>query len=104
LAFEGLAGIRPLDPGFRRTEIRPQLADLPDLTLTAFTPLGPIGFAARGSPGAREMEISMPPGCSGELVVVDGETVALPRISAAAGLVRYSLPAGAVTKFRLAKP
>ena len=37
IAIHGLAGIRPLAPGFARAELRPQLADLPDLELTAHT-------------------------------------------------------------------
>ena len=28
IAYQGLAGIRPLAPGFKRLEIRPQLVDL----------------------------------------------------------------------------
>ncbi|MGC9326501.1 MAG: alpha-L-rhamnosidase N-terminal domain-containing protein, partial [Candidatus Hinthialibacter sp.] len=35
--YMNLAGIRPLEPGFTRCEIRPQLAGLGDLTLTART-------------------------------------------------------------------
>ncbi len=50
-----LAGIRPLAPGFKRVEIRPQLADLADLELTAHTVVGPIVFKATGTPGDRNL-------------------------------------------------
>ena len=42
IAIQGLAGIRPLLPGFARAELRPQLADLHDLGLTAHTVRGPV--------------------------------------------------------------
>jgi hypothetical protein len=42
VAVMSLAGIRLLEPAFKRYEIRPQLADLPDLALTVHTPHGPI--------------------------------------------------------------
>ena len=51
IAYMGLAGIRPLEPGFRRVEIRPQLADLEELELTAFTVRGPIHFLSKGKRG-----------------------------------------------------
>ena len=52
IAAMSLAGIRPLAPGFARYEIRPQLADLPDLTLEVQTPRGPIGFSGGGALGS----------------------------------------------------
>ena len=58
----GLAGIRPLEPGFARVAIRPQLGDLPDLELTAHTPRGPIAFHAR----AGRATVALPTGCEGE--------------------------------------
>jgi hypothetical protein len=104
VTVEGLAGIRALTPGFKRTEIRPQLADLEQLELTAYTPLGPIEFRAVGKLGARDMTIRLPPACAGELVLNRHEKVPLEPTTgtAPAGHVRYRLPAGAVTQLRLA--
>jgi hypothetical protein len=98
-----LAGINPLEPGFKRCEIRPQLADLGALELTAHTVRGPIEFSAQGKLGDREISLSLPPGCEGELVVHREEKLTLAPIvgPAPAGHVRYRLPAGGATRLRL---
>ena len=77
IAVMSLAGIRPLEPGYARYEIRPQLADLPDLKLDVTTPHGPIGFEARGPLGARELTLALPPNAKGELVIDPRERLAL---------------------------
>ena len=96
LAFHGLMGLRPLAPGFKRLELRPQLADLTGLELTAHTVLGPIQFTARGPLGKRDLVIELPLGCTGELVVPAAEKVALEPLAepAASGTRRYRLPVG----------
>ncbi len=99
-----LAGIKPLAPGFGRCEIRPQLADLDLLELTANTVRGPIEFSGRGKLGSRDLTISLPPGCGGELVVDQRENVALNPVvesTAPKGLARYQLPAGKATSVHL---
>lgn len=96
-----IAGIKPLEPGFARCEIRPQLADLKHLALTTQTVRGPVDFLARGPLGNREISVSLPSQCEGELVVKKDEQLALPVISSAAELTRYRLPAGKTTTFRL---
>jgi hypothetical protein len=92
----GLAGIKPLAPGFTRCEIRPQLADLDALDLDTWTPLGPIVLEARGKLGDREMRIVLPGGCDGELIARREERLALEPLNRPApdGCVRYRLPAG----------
>ncbi|MCZ7638167.1 MAG: hypothetical protein M5U12_20275 [Verrucomicrobia bacterium] len=50
ILYHGLAGLWPLAPGFERAELRPQLADLPDLRLAAHTAQGPIRLIAQGPP------------------------------------------------------
>jgi hypothetical protein len=104
MAFEGLAGLRPLAPGFKRAELRPQLADLQQLELTAYTHAGPIEFNAQGAKGDRELTIRLPAGCEGELVLDRQERVALTSIQGTtpAGHLRYQLPAGATTRLKLA--
>jgi len=42
-------GIRPLEPGFRRVEIRPQPEDLSQLELVARTGRGPLLFRSLGT-------------------------------------------------------
>ena len=103
LAYHGLAGIRPLTPGFARLEIRPQLADLAELTLTAQTVRGPVRFVAHGQAGDRELRVEVPAGCEAELVVRREEEVALEPAPARApaGHLRYHLPAGTETSLHL---
>lgn len=90
VAAMSLAGIRPLTPGFARYEVRPQLADLPDLALDVQTPRGPIGFFARGPLGDRSLRLTAPRGAAGELVVHGNERLALEPLARG----RYALPAG----------
>ncbi len=103
IAYHGLAGIRPLAPGFSRVEIRPQLADLDQLELTAHTVQGPLRFSARGKRGDREVTVELPPNCEGELVLRRDEKADLERASgrAPADHLRYRLPTGTRAKVNL---
>jgi hypothetical protein len=94
-----LAGIAPLEPGFKRYEIRPQLADLPDLDLVTHTVAGPIELRARGG----TIALSLPSGGAGELVVRREERIELERLPGQAepGWARYRLPAGGSVKIHL---
>lgn len=44
--FEGVMGLQPLKPGFEELQLRPQLGDLADLDVTAYTPHGPVRMQA----------------------------------------------------------
>jgi hypothetical protein len=103
LAYHGLLGLKPLAPGFHRFELRPQLADLADLDLTAFTVLGPLNFRAQGQRGQREVTLRLPPGGHGELVLPREEKVDLPAAAgpAPAGHCRFSLPPDSTLALRL---
>jgi len=96
IAYMGLAGIRPLEPGFRRVEIRPQPGGLERLELTAQTVRGPIRFKSQGYPGNRELTVELPPDCEGELVLAESESVDLaPLPKQVPGKPkRYLLPGG----------
>ncbi len=97
VAVMSLAGIRLLEPAFKRYEIRPQLADLPDLALTVHTPHGPIGFSGKGPLGARTLTLTLPPNSAGELVVHRDERLALKLIAPG----RFALPAGQAVTIEL---
>lgn len=101
--YMGVAGIRPLEPGFTRYEVRPQFADLRDIDLVARTVSGPIHVSSRGERGARQVTIATPAGVSGELVVPAAERLELPSVqgSLVAGQSRYALPAGRETRLNL---
>lgn len=103
MAFHGLMGLRPLAPGFRRYEIRPQLGDMDDLQVTAHTVRGPIGLVARGKKGSRELVLQLPPGGGGELVLPAGESPSLPPAPQPApeGWRRYLLPDGGALNLSL---
>lgn len=94
-----------MEPGFRRCEIRPQLGDLPGLTLAARTVRGPIRFAASGAPARRQHEIVLPEGTEGGALFPEDPEASLPRAEAGApaGLARYALPSGRPAEFE-AKP
>ena len=99
-----LAGINPLLPGFRRCEIRPQLADLDWLELTVHSVQGPIEFSGRGKIGSRDLTVKLPLGCEGELVVDQREALTLKPAAgsvAPSGLARYLLAAGETTSLHL---
>ena len=99
-----LAGIQPLAPGFRRCEIRPQLADLGLLELTVHTVQGRIEFSSRGKIGSCELTLVLPSGCEGELVVRSKETLKLETsagLTIPSGLVRYRMAAGKTTAVHL---
>lgn len=102
IAFMGLVGLLPLEPGFKRLELRPRLGDLADLELTAFTAKGPLRFSSHGQLGDRELTIETPP-TECELVLRRDERVHLPKSSgpAPAGHTRYRLPAGVPVKIQL---
>lgn len=90
VAVMSLAGIRPLSPGFDRYEVRPQLGDLPDLSMKVQTRHGVVDFAGQGRLGNRTLRLTLPPDAAGELVVPPEEKLDLPAISRG----RYRLPAG----------
>jgi hypothetical protein len=103
IAYHGLLGLKPLAPGFQRYEVRPQLADLADLDLTAFTVLGPLSLRAQGPRGKREVILRLPQSGHGELVVPRDEEVELPTAASPAppGHRRFRLPPGLEVTLRL---
>jgi hypothetical protein len=104
IAYMSLAGIRPLEPGFRRVEIRPQPEDLSQLELVARTVRGPLLFRSLGNRGNRDLTVELPGDCEGEIVLPDAETAAALRPverKDEPGLRRYRLPAGQATTLKL---
>ncbi|MBI3119668.1 MAG: alpha-L-rhamnosidase, partial [Candidatus Hydrogenedentes bacterium] len=94
--FMDIAGIRPAAPGFDKVVVRPQLAGLGRLELTAHTPHGPIPFSAIPENGGHRVTITLPGGCEGELLLPPS---AAPDLEALApdhpqGLKRFRLLSG----------
>jgi alpha-L-rhamnosidase len=73
LMYGSVAGIQPLTPGFKKVQIRPQVGDIGQLSLSYHTVLGPILFRSRGKLGNRIINIKLPEGCQAELVLPDKE-------------------------------
>jgi hypothetical protein len=90
VAYTGIAGFNPLEPGFKRAELRPQLEDLTRFDLNAHTPLGALRFSARGGFGGRSISVEVPQGCTCELRASERENLPLEQLAAG----RYRLPAG----------
>jgi hypothetical protein len=105
ITYHGLLGLKPLAPGFQRFELRPQLASLLDLDITAFTCQGPLNFRAQGPRGQRVVTIQSPPRGHGELVLPREEKVDLPGAAGAspAGCRRFTLAPGSTVTLRLAQ-
>jgi hypothetical protein len=103
IPFMDLAGIRPLEPGFARCAVRPQLADLGAVRLTAHTVRGPIIFNAEPQDDGHRVELQLPPGCPGELYLPPDRPPVLKRLTPdhPLGLSRYELPAGKTVVFRV---
>jgi alpha-L-rhamnosidase len=101
--FMDFAGIRPVEPAFRRCVIRPQPADLEELALTAWTAQGPLKFHSKGRRGNRELAITLPAHCEGQLLVSKRETLSLRKVAGPDcwGNIAYDLPQGKETVVRL---
>ena len=96
LAHHGLVGLKPLEPGFKRFEVRPQLGDLEEFELTTHTVQGPITLRSRGKRGGRDITLVLPANATGELVVPKEESVNLPAAPGTnpPGHSRFGLPQG----------
>ena len=75
LMYGSVAGIQPLAAGFKKVQIRPQIGDIGQLSLSYHTVLGPILFRSRGKLGNRIINIKLPEGCQAELVLSDKEAM-----------------------------
>lgn len=72
--YQCIAGIRPVRPGFAVCEIRPQLAGLGDLDLTARTPRGPIHLEAVRANNGHRMRVKSSTDCEISIIVSDQKT------------------------------
>jgi hypothetical protein len=94
--YMNIAGIRTLEPGFKRFEIVPQFADIESLALTANTVQGPIRVKTNGPYGNRVVTLDLPAGGQGEIALDPRESVQLRRLKGKGplGRTRYRLLAG----------
>jgi alpha-L-rhamnosidase len=90
VAYTGIAGFRPLEPGYARAGLRPQLHDLTHLALNAHTPRGTLRLEARGLRGSRTLTVDVPPDITLELEVSPREELPFDQLQKG----RYTLPPG----------
>jgi alpha-L-rhamnosidase len=70
--YEDLAGVRPLEPGYRRIAFRPQVpsAGLDSVAMTYESVRGPVASAWRRTPGGGlELDVTVPPNATGVVSV-----------------------------------
>ena len=72
LLYMDIAGIRPTAPGFEEFVVRPQLGDIGNLELTAYTVRGPIHFKAERTGNEYQVTVEIPSGARGELLLPKG--------------------------------
>jgi len=103
LLFTDIAGIRPTAPGFARCQVRPQLGDLGHLDLTAHTVRGPIRFIAELVGDQHHGSLTLPPDCTGELLLPAGAGTDLPPLAGdhPLGLRAFRLDPGSTHQFAL---
>jgi alpha-L-rhamnosidase len=103
ILYMGIAGIQPVEPGFARIRIRPQLADLDHLDLTVPTPKGELLFISDGKVGGRTLTVTMPEHSTGELVLDDRESPGHPpmNVSPFPGTRSYRVEPGATLSIPL---
>jgi alpha-L-rhamnosidase len=94
-------GVRPLEPGFARALIAPQLCDLTWAEGRVPTPHGPIAVRVEQGEAGWITQVTLPEGVAGEVHVPAGR-VAAPRVTGAAAKIERAgaefvvhLPAGA---------
>ena len=94
--YMSIAGIKALEPGFKRYEIVPQFADIEALSLTANTVQGPIRVETKGPLGNRVITVETPAHGEGEIALDPRESVPLRRLKGKGPLsrARYRLPVG----------
>jgi alpha-L-rhamnosidase len=102
IAYMSIAGILPLEPGYKKFRIRPQPGDLEKFEISNHTPAGPVVLSLSGKRGRRGCIITVPDGLQGELWLDQREE---PRLSPAhghapSGLRAWRLEPGA-TSLRL---
>lgn len=104
ILYQGIAGIKPLDPGYKRVLISPQLGDLTKVELEVQTPSGGIHFKSAGEYGKRQLEITVPVGVKAVLNLDSRENIKLKTLDSgcdSGNKKQYELLGGKVYKFKL---
>ena len=79
MMHQGIAGIKPLTPGYKTFQVYPQIEDLKQTSITTNTVAGPIIFKSNGLLGNRTVSLEVPAGTTAHLVVDKQENLNLKR-------------------------
>jgi hypothetical protein len=103
IVFTDIVGIIPIEPGFSRCRVRPQLGDLGRIDITAYTVRGPIRFVAEPCDGGHLVSLALPGDCAGELLLPAGTRTTLQPIDQAhtPGLAAFRLDPGTTQRLLL---
>jgi alpha-L-rhamnosidase len=93
---QGVAGIKPITPGYKTFQVYPQLVDLNAADITTNTIAGPIIFKSRGLLGNRKLSLEIPVGTTAELIVDEREHLNLTKanVSLVPGKTTYIIKGG----------
>jgi len=81
MMHQGVAGIKPITPGYTTFQIYPQLDNLNAVDIITYTIAGPIIFKSKGMLGARKLSLEIPVGTTAELIVDERENLNLKKSS-----------------------
>ena len=73
VAFKGIAGIRPVEPGYKKIIIEPQLADIKEIDMKVWTPWGVIEFRANENEEGYYISYRFPQGIEAVELVLDAD-------------------------------
>ena len=101
VTYMEIAGIKAAAPGFERCEIRPQLGDLPSLSLTAHTVRGPITFSSELNKQWHTVEVGVPDAVTADVLLPPTATAELEELPPDNdfGLRRFRLVSGKANRF-----
>ncbi len=103
MMYQGIAGIKPITPGYETFQIRPQLGDLKEVELYPQTVKGAIVFKSKGTKGNRELYLEIPEGTTAILMLDGREKIKLKsdETDVSTGLKKYKLSGGTKIKLKL---
>jgi len=76
--YRHILGLMPLEPGFRRCLVRPQLGGMPDFSIVAHTPQGPVRFRGIREDQGMLLEIKPPANLDIKLELPPGAVIRRP--------------------------
>lgn len=103
MMYQGIAGIKPLAPGYEVFQIRPQPGDLKEVELFPQTVKGTIVFRSKGAKGNRELYIEIPEETTAILLLDSREKISLKsdETDVSTGLKKYMISGGTKIKMKL---